>query len=90
LKGGDILSNSSFKIKFKTKPNALKNAINKSIINSQFNITCPNCKTSFPVQGSQFGQEVICPSCRINIRLNNNGLNNDINKLQKSFDKCFK
>jgi len=84
------LSKSNFKIKFKTKPNALKNAINQSINNLQFNITCPNCQSSFPVQGSQFGHEVVCPSCGINIRLNNNSLNGDINKLQKDFDKCFK
>ena len=84
------MSKSNFKIEFKTKPNTLKNAINKAIINSQFNITCPNCQTSFPVQGSQFGHEVVCPSCGINIILNNNSLNNDINKLQKDFDKRFK
>lgn len=84
------MSKSSFKIEFKTKPNALKNAINKSIINSQFNITCPNCQTSLPVQGSQFGHEIVCPSCGIIIILNNDSLNNDINKLQKDFDKCFK
>lgn len=84
------MSTSNFKIKFKTKPNALKNAINQSISNSQFNITCSNCQSSFQVQGSQFGHEVVCPSCGINIRLNNNSLNDDINKLQKEFDKCFK
>lgn len=84
------MSKSSFQIKFKTKPNALKNAINQSICNSQFNITCPNCQTSFPVLGSQFGHEVVCSSCGVHIIINNNNLDNDINKLQKDFEKCFK
>ena len=84
------MSKSNIQINFKTKPNALKNAINHSINNSQFNITCPNCQTSLPILDSQFGHEVICPSCGINIRLDNTGLNNDINRLQKEFEKCFK
>lgn len=84
------MSKSSIQVKFKTKPNALKNAINHSIKNAQFNLECPNCKSKFPISGSQFGNVVICPSCRTKITLNNSGLNNDINKLQNDFDKRFK
>ena len=32
---------SKVSIKFKTKPNALKNAINRSISKSDFMLTCP-------------------------------------------------
>lgn len=84
------LSKSNIQIKFKTNQNALKNAINQSINNSQFNIVCPNCQTNLQILGSQFGHEVICPTCGINIRLNNSSLNNDINRLQKDFENCFK
>ena len=85
-----MLSKSGIQIKFKTKSNALKNAINQSINNTQFNLTCPNCKATFPISGFQFGSTINCPSCKIEITLNNSGLNDDINRLQKSFEKCFK
>lgn len=84
------MSKSSVQIKFKVKPNALKNAINNSISNTQFNLTCPNCKAGFLISGSEFGNTITCPSCGTMITLNNSSINNDVDKLQKRFEKCFK
>ena len=73
-------------LKFKTKPDVFKNAIN----NSTVKIKCPKCSKSIDIQAKQIGSAVICPYCKVNIKLNDNGFSSGIDKIQKSFDKIFK
>ena len=80
----------SMEITFKTKPNALKKAINNTVNNSSFDYTCPNCESTIRFSGSQFGSQIVCPNCKARITLDNSGFNNDINNLQKEFDNLWK
>ncbi len=77
-------------VKIKSNPNALKKVINEAVKKSSFNISCPNCHTGFQIQGSQFGSRISCPFCHQSIMLNDSGFNNDVNKLQRNFDRTFR
>lgn len=81
---------SKVSIKFKTKPNALKNAINRSISKSDFMLTCPKCNAQIQVSGTQFGTQIQCPNCSTLLNLDDSNLNDSINKLQKQFDDIWK
>lgn len=81
---------SKVSIKFKTKPNALKNAINRSISESVFMLTCPKCNAQIQVSGTQFGTQIQCPNCNALLNLDDSNLNDSISKLQKQFDDIWK
>ena len=81
---------SKVSIKFKTKPNALKNAINRSISKSDFMLTCPKCNAQIRVSGTQLGTQIQCPNCSTLLNLDDSNLNDSINKLQKQFDDIWK
>ena len=69
-------------VKIKVNNAALQQTIANAISKSSFNITCPNCETTFSVHGSQFGNNVICPNCNMNIFLNDDKLKQSINNIK--------
>ena len=69
-------------VKVKLDQNVLRKTIDDVVDKSTFDITCPNCQTTFSVKGSQFGSNITCPNCQIDIYLNDEKLKKDINKIK--------
>ena len=69
-------------IKIKIDNNALHKVIKDAISKSNFEISCPNCKTKISVNGSKFGTNINCPNCNVSINLNDDKMKKDINKIK--------
>lgn len=76
----------STSIKFKLRPNAIKNIVNRH----SFTVNCPNCKNPVSFLGSQVGTLISCPMCRKTIRLVDNSYSSGINHVQKDFERIGK
>ena len=74
------LSKSNIKIEF--DHNALSQAISDAISNSSFDISCPNCNSIISFDGSLIGSNITCPYCNVNIKLDDQQLKQDLNKLK--------
>lgn len=69
-------------IKFEFNPNALKQAVSDAISNSNFDASCPNCNSIISFDGSLIGSNITCPYCNVNIKLDDQQLKQDLNKLK--------
>ena len=80
------MSKSGIELKFKSKPNAVKSAIN----NQKITLNCPNCDNEITITANLICTIVNCPNCKSDINLVDDGFSDSINQLQKQFDNLFK
>ena len=73
-------------ITFKAKPNAFRNAV----ASTPFTFNCPKCGNKVMANLNQVNIPVTCSFCGVQITLKNNNIDNQLNDIQKSFEKAFK
>ena len=55
-----------------------------------FEINCPECDTEITVSMKQMGTSVVCPKCKVSIDLQDDGIGEGLNNVEKSLNDLSK
>ena len=64
--------------------------MNLNLDNKEITTQCPKCKGTLKYKLKQIGTSILCPSCKSNILLSDNGFKKGITDLNNVIKKTFK